>query len=81
MPTLRSHTHLQAAQANAQTKAYKRVCLPNRTDATTLDGRATTEKEGRTHNSTYKKLAVQWLNDPDSYRDCASYQVLWWQTV
>jgi len=32
-------------------------------------------------NSTYKKLAVQWLNDPDSYRDCASYQVLWWQTV
>ena len=23
-------------------------------------------------NSTYKKLAVQWLNDPDSYRDCAS---------
>ena len=28
MPTLRSHTHLQAAQADTQTKACKRVCLP-----------------------------------------------------
>jgi hypothetical protein len=62
MPTLRSHTHLQATQANTQTKACKRVCLPNRTDRTTLDRRATTEKEGRTHNSTYPKVAVQWLN-------------------
>ena len=35
MPTLRSHTHLQATQANAQAKACKRVCLPNRTDETT----------------------------------------------
>ncbi len=38
-----------------------------------------------TGNSTYKKLAVQWLNDPDSYRDCASYHPdsyrEWWQTV
>ena len=32
MPTLRSHTHLQATQANVQTKACKRVCLPNRTE-------------------------------------------------
>ncbi len=39
-----------------------------------------TEKKERTPNSTYKKLAVQWLNDPDSYRDCASYQVQCWQT-
>jgi hypothetical protein len=30
-PALRSHTHLQATQANAQTKACKRVCLPHRT--------------------------------------------------
>ncbi len=29
MPTLRSHTHLQATQADTQTKACKRVCLPN----------------------------------------------------
>lgn len=26
-PTLHSHTHCQAAQANAQTKAWQRVCL------------------------------------------------------
>ena len=31
MPTLRSHTHLQAAQIQAQSKACKRVCLPNHT--------------------------------------------------
>lgn len=31
MPTLRSHTHLQAAQANTQSKACKKVCLPNPT--------------------------------------------------
>ena len=30
MQTLRSHTHLQATQIQAQTKAYKRVCLPQR---------------------------------------------------
>ena len=26
------HTHYQAAPANAQTKTWQRVCLPNRTD-------------------------------------------------
>jgi hypothetical protein len=59
MPTLRSHTHLQATQADTQTKACKRVCLPNRTTDRHLDAR----KEQRRHNSTYKKLAVQWLNE------------------
>ena len=63
MPTLRSHTHLQAAQANEQTKAYKRVCQPNRTDTTTLVGRATTEKEGQTHNSTYPKGGISSSKD------------------
>jgi hypothetical protein len=28
MPTLRSHTHLQAPQADTQSEACKRVCLP-----------------------------------------------------
>jgi hypothetical protein len=28
-----------------------------------MDRQTTTEEEGRTHNSTYKKLAVQWLNE------------------
>jgi hypothetical protein len=57
MPTLRSHTHLQATQANEQTKACKRVCLPNRTDTATFDRPALTEKEGRTHNSGFAKKA------------------------
>lgn len=29
-----SHTHCQAARANAQTQAWQRVCLPNRTTKT-----------------------------------------------
>ncbi len=45
-PTLRSHTHLQAAQADTQTKACKRVCLPNRT----TDRQADDRKEQRRHN-------------------------------
>ena len=54
-PTLRSHSHLQFAQANAMTKNCKRVCLHSRTDTATLDGQATTEKEGRTHNTRLDK--------------------------
>ena len=34
-PTLHSHTHCQAAQTNATTQAWQRVCLPNRTTKTT----------------------------------------------
>ena len=52
-----SHTHLQATQIRAQTKAYKRVCLSNRT----ADSKPDYRKEQRRHNSIYKKLAVQWL--------------------
>ncbi|MGC3977754.1 MAG: hypothetical protein QM751_05665 [Paludibacteraceae bacterium] len=32
MPTLHSHTHLQATQTLTQTKACKRVCLSQRID-------------------------------------------------
>jgi hypothetical protein len=31
MPTLQSHTHCQATQANAKSKACQRVCLSKRT--------------------------------------------------
>lgn len=31
MPTLHSHTHCQATQANAKAKACQRVCLSQRT--------------------------------------------------
>jgi hypothetical protein len=46
MPTLSSHTHLQATQSQAKTKACKRVCLPNRTTDRPVDDR----KEQRRHN-------------------------------
>jgi len=41
------------------------------------------KEEIAAHNSTYKKLAVQWLNLPAGrqVKLYASYQVLWWQKV
>jgi hypothetical protein len=56
MPTLHSHTHSQAAQANATTQAWQRVCLSNRTTKTT-DNQAD-EKEHRTDNRRLAKVAV-----------------------
>ena len=41
----------------------------------------TTNRRRTSANSTNKKLEVQWLNDPDSYRDCASHQVHCWHAV
>ena len=67
-PTLRSHTHLQAAQADSQAKACKRVCLPNRTTTRQTDDR----KEQRRHNSGFAKKRVQWLIEHS-----ASHQILW----
>ncbi len=93
MPTLHSHTHWQAPQANTQTKACQRVCLSSpekkklkisfpsknfknanpQTDTKTfgqLVKKLNIDKGCKTrttrtpgHNSTYKKLAVQWLNE------------------
>ncbi len=45
---MHSHTHFQAAPANAQTKAWQRVCLPQRTTKTT--DKITDEKEHRSDN-------------------------------
>jgi hypothetical protein len=59
MSTLRSHTHLQAAQANTQAKACKRVCLPNRT----TDRQTYNRKEQRRHNRRLAKVAVQYSAD------------------
>ncbi len=57
MPTLNSHTHCQAAQASAQTQAWQRVCLSNRTAKTT--GKQVAEKEARLPNIGFSKVAVQ----------------------
>ena len=42
MPTLHSHTHCQATPANANTQAWQRVCLSNRTTKKT--NKSTDEK-------------------------------------
>ena len=56
MPNANSHTHCQAALANAKTKAWQRVCLPHHTTKTT--DKPTTEKEQRRHNITYTQAGV-----------------------
>ncbi len=48
MPTLNSHTHCQAAPANAITQAWQRVCLSHRTTETT--DKQADEKEARLPN-------------------------------
>jgi hypothetical protein len=69
MPTHNSHTHCQVAQADTQAKTWQRVCLSQRTADRQLNDR----KEGRTANSGFKKLAVQWLIEHST-----SHQHLWW---
>jgi hypothetical protein len=56
MPTLNSHTHYQAARANAQTKAWQRVCLPSGTTKPT--DKQADEKERRSDNITYTQAGV-----------------------
>ena len=53
---LNSHTHCQATPANAQTKAWQRVCLSHRTTKTTEN--RTDEKEHRSDNITYTQAGV-----------------------
>lgn len=60
MPTLNSHTHCQAAPANAQTKAWQRVCLPQHTTKTTA--KRADEKEARLPNSVYVAIAGEVVN-------------------
>ncbi len=56
MPTHNSHTHCQAAPANATTKAWQRVCLSNRTTKPT--DKPAGEKEHRSDNITYTQAGV-----------------------
>jgi hypothetical protein len=58
MPTLNSHTHCQAAQAQARTKAWQRVCLSH----STADIQKDDKKEGRTGNSGFASCGVTCLN-------------------
>ena len=64
MPTLHSHTHCQAPQANAETKAWQRVCLSPRTPDRQTDGR----KEGRTGNMRLASCGVKCLNSSSVFQ-------------
>ena len=55
-PTLNSHTHCQAAPANAQTQAWQRVYLSQGTTKT--NEKPTNEKEARLPNITYTQAGV-----------------------
>jgi hypothetical protein len=71
MPTLNSHTHCQAAPANAQTQAWQRVCLSQRMTKPT--DKPADEKEHRSDNSGFAKKRVQWLIEHST-----SHQILWY---
>ncbi len=70
MPTLNSHTHCQAAQANAQTKAWQRVCLSQRTTKTT--DKTTDEKNTEPITGVWRQWRVTWLIEHST-----SHQLLW----
>jgi hypothetical protein len=70
MPALHSHTHCQAAQANAKTQAWQRVCLSNRTTKTT--DKPTDEEEHRTDNRRLAQWLETWLIEHST-----SHQLLW----
>jgi len=57
-PTLHSHTHCQAALANAQTQAWQRVCLSQRSTEP-KENRA--EEEARCPNMRLASCGVKWL--------------------
>ncbi len=67
MPTLNSHTHCQAAQANAKSQAWQRVWLSNPTTEKPTD-----EKEHRTDNRRLAQWRVTWLIEHS-----ISHQLLW----
>ena len=66
MPTLNIHTHCQATPANAQTQAWQRVCLSNRTTKT--NDKPTNEKEARLPNMRLASCGVQWLNSSSVFQ-------------
>ncbi len=63
MPTLQSHTHCQAAQANVKSKACQRVCLSQRTGdiAAKLIDNEINKQKSPVPNKRYKALGFKWL--------------------
>lgn len=59
MTMVHSQTHCQATQAKAQTQAWHRMFLSNRTTKTT--NKPEDEKEHQIDNNRFTKKRVQWL--------------------
>lgn len=66
MATLHSHTHCQAAPANAQTKPWQRVYLFQRTPKTT--DKQADEKEARLPNMRLASCGVKWVNSSSVFQ-------------
>lgn len=66
MPMHNSHTHCQATPANAQTQAWQRVCLHQRT--TTLTYKTADEKEHRSDNMRLASCGVKFLNSSSVFQ-------------
>lgn len=66
MPALYSHTHCQAAQANAKTQAWQRVCLSQRTLKTKY--KPMDEEEARCPNMRLASCGVKWLNSSSVFQ-------------
>jgi hypothetical protein len=64
-----SHTHCQATPAHAQTKAWQRVCLANRTD------KQAEEKEHRSDNAGFAKWRVQYFYDSSVQGSSSVFQM------
>lgn len=65
-----SHTHCQATKAKAQTQAWQRVCLSQRSTKPTEN--RTDEKEHRSDNRRLAQWRVTWLIEHST-----SHQLLW----
>jgi len=65
-PTLHSHTHCQATQTQAETQAWQRVCLSNRT--TKMTDKQVDEKEHRTGNMRLASCGVKCLHSSSVFQ-------------
>ena len=66
MPTHNSHTHCQTTPAKAQSQAWQRVCLSNRTTKTT--DKPADEKEARLPNMRLASCGVKCLNSSSVFQ-------------
>ena len=73
MPTLHRHKHCQAAQTNAQTQAWQRVCLPKCTTKT--HDKQADEKEHRSDNRRLAKEAIQCSADSFVVNESLVFQI------